>query len=168
MLKIRDVEFSEKFTEMNIRQRMYQGKSYITLMITTEFYPSLMNDQIVSGMIEVKVDMEDIHCVDDLIGKNLKGDIGSATLSVNNDGIWEHQTQDQFQIEIRGRKGRIIDFMFVMNEVMLETTGTLVSLYTTSSSDLELKENFDFSDFYDSVVEKGIGDKKIYKYFVKK
>lgn len=166
-IQIRNIEFKEKFTEMNIRQRMYQEKQYITLLITTEFYPALVNEQIVSGTIEAKIDMENIHCIKDLVGKKLDGDIGSVTLSVYNDGIWEHQTTEHFQIEIKNRNERELEFLLTMKDVTLETKGTLVSLYSTSSSREELAEVFDLGDFYESFVEKEIGSKKIVKYFVK-
>ena len=43
----------------------------------------------------------------------------------------------------------------------------MVSLYTTSTSNDELKKNFDLSDFYENSVDKEIGNSKIIKYFVK-
>ena len=60
MLKVKKIKFKEKFTEINIRQRMYKKKSFITLMINTEFYPSLVGDVLVSGVIEAKLDIKDI------------------------------------------------------------------------------------------------------------
>lgn len=167
MLKIRNVEFKEKFTEINIRQRMYQGKSYITLMVVSEFYPSLIGKQIVSGTIEAKIDMEDISCIDDLVGKKLNGEIGSVTISVNNDGIWEHQSFDNFVFEIIKRNGRELSFILSTEEGVLDINGVMVSLYTTSTSKEELSKVFSLSDFYSSVVEKEIGKQKVFKYFVK-
>ena len=166
-IQIRNVEFKEKFTEINIRQRMYQEKQYITLLITTEFYPTLVNEQIVSGTVEAKIDMENVHCINDFVGKKLEGDIGNVMLSVYNDGIWEHQSQEQFQFEIKSRNGRELEFLLTMEDGILETKGTLVSLYSTSSSKEELAETFDLGDFYESFVEKKFGSKKIVKYFVK-
>lgn len=166
-IQIRNIEFKEKFTEINIRQRMYQDKQYITLMITTEFYPSLVNDQIISGTIEAKIDMDNVSCIDDLVGKKLEGNIGCVTLSVYNDGIWEHQSTEQFQIEIKNRNGRELEFLLIIPDVRLEAKGILVSLYSTSSSKEELVKLFNLDDFYEPFVEKEIGSKKIIKYFVK-
>ena len=167
MLKIEKSKFSEKFTEINIRQRIYKKKSYITLIINTEFYPSLVGENLVSGAIEIKLDLEGIKSLDDLVGKSYKGDIGSITISVNNDGIWEHQAKDDFEITITKRDKRKLSFELKTDNCTLKTTGILVSLYTTSSTEKELSKNFSLDDFYDNPVVKSIGNNEIRKYFVK-
>lgn len=167
MLKIEKSKFSEKFTEINIRQRIYKKKSYITLIINTEFYPSLVGDNLVSGAIEIKLDIEGIKSLDDLVGKSYKGDIGSITISVNNDGIWEHQSKDDFEIIITKRDKRKLSFELKTDNCTLKTTGILVSLYTTSSTEKELSKNFSLDDFYDNPVVKSIGNNELRKYFVK-
>ena len=167
MLKVENTKFIEKFTEINIRQRMYKGKSFITLMINTEFYPSLVGENLVSGVIEAKLDIQGIKSLDDLVGKSYKGDIGSVTISVNNDGIWEHQSKDEFSIEITSRKGRNLSFELKTDNCTLKTKGVMVSLYTTSSTKEELENNFNLDDFYDNPVVKTIGNNEISKYFVK-
>ena len=167
MLKIKKIKFSEKFTEINIRQRMYQNKSFITLMINTEFYPSLVGENLVSGVIEVKVDIEGIKSLDDLVGKGYNGDIGSVTISVNNNGIWEHQSVDNFSINIISRKNRELTFELKTDDCSLKTKGVIVSLYTTSSSKNSLSDSFDLKDFYDKPVVKAIGNNEVLKYFVK-
>ena len=167
MLKIEKSKFSEKFTEINIRQRIYKKKSYITLIINTEFYPSLVGENLVSGAIEIKLDIEGIKSLDDLVGKSYKGDIGSITISVNNDGIWEHQAKDDFEITITKRDKRKLSFELKTDNCTLKTTGILVSLYTTSSTEKELSKNFSLDDFYDNPVVKSIGNNEIRKYFVK-
>lgn len=167
MLKIEKSKFSEKFTEINIRQRMYKKKSYITLIINTEFYPSLVGENLVSGAIEIKLDIEGIKSLDDLVGKSYKGDIGSITISVNNDGIWEHQSKDDFEITITKRDKRKLSFELKTDNCTLKTTGILVSLYTTSSTEKELSKNFSLDDFYDNLIVKSIGNNEIRKYFVK-
>lgn len=167
MLKIEKSKFSEKFTEINIRQRIYKKKSYITLMINTEFYPSLVGENLVSGAIEIKLDIEGIKSLDDLVGKSYKGDIGSITISVNNDGIWEHQSKDDFEITITKRDKRKLSFELKTDNCTLKTTGILVSLYTTSTTEKELSKNFSLDDFYDNPIVKSIGNNEIRKYFVK-
>lgn len=167
MLKIENTKFKEKFTEINIRQRMYKKKSYITLMITTEFFPSLVGENMISGVVEIKLDIQDIHSLDELSSKTYKGDIGSITISVNNDGIWEHQTNDNFEINITKRKGRKLSFILKTDNCKLDTTGIIVSLYTTSSSKKELVNHFDLKDFHEKPIVKEIGNNQIMKYFVK-
>lgn len=167
MLKIEKSKFSEKFTEINIRQRMYDNKSFITLIINTEFYPSLVGENLVSGAVEVKLDINDIKSLDDLVGKSYKGDIGSVSISVNNDGIWEHKSFDSFEISFLERKNRKLSFCLKTDNCSLKTTGVVVSLYTTSSTYEQLDENFDLKDFYDRPVVKNIGNNKVFKYFVK-
>lgn len=167
MLKINKIKFKEKFTEINIRQRLYKKKNFITLMINTEFFPSLVGENMVSGVIEVKLDIEGIHSLDELVGKSYKGDIGSVTISVNNDGVWEHQSQDNFEVSILERRGRELSFVLKTDICELETKGVMVSLYTTSSTEKELTKSFDLKDFYDKAVIKEIGSNQIMKYFVK-
>ena len=167
MLKIENNNFKEKFTEINIRQRMYEGKNFITLIVNTEFFPSIVNDNVVSGVVEVKLDIENIKSLDDLVGKSYQGDIGKVTISVNNDGIWEHQTIDNFKFMIKDRKSRELKIILETVNCKLSTTGVVVSLYTTSTSEEKLKENFNLDDFYDKPISKEIGNNKVIKYFVK-
>ena len=167
MLKIEKTKFMEKFTEINIRQRMYENKSFITLIINTEFYPSLVGNSIVSGNIEVKLDVLGINSIDDLVEKTFDGEIGKVTISVNNDGIWEHQTYDKFNVEINKRDGRNLEFVLKTDNCLLETSGVLVSLYTTSTSEKELTKNFNMNDFYDKVITREIGSSKVFKFYVK-
>lgn len=167
MLKIENSKFREKFTEINIRQRLYEGTSYITLITNTEFYPALVGDRLVSGAIEIKLDIKDIKSLDDLEHKSYKGDIGSVTISVNNDGVWEHMSQDNFSVDILKREGRELTFKLESDNCLMETTGIMVSLYTTSSTEKELGYSFDLKDFYERPVTKKIGKNEIFKYFVK-
>lgn len=167
MLKIEKTEFEMKYTEINIRQRLYKGSSYITLLLNTEFFPTLVGNSIVSGAIEAKIDVEGITSLDDLVDKKYEGDIGSATISVNNNGIWEHQSYSKFKVKFGQRNGRNIEILLETDNTKLETKAVIVSLYTTSSNEDELKKNFDFSDFYDVKQVKEIGNSKVIKYFVK-
>ena len=167
MLEIEKNKFSEKFTEINIRQRLYEGNSFITLMINTEFYPSLVGDNLVSGVVEIKLDIKDVKSLDDLVGKCYKGDIGSVNFSVNNDGIWEYQSKNDFEVLITARDGRNLSFEVKTDNCILKTKGVIVSLYTTSSTEEQLSESFDLKDFYDKPIIKEIGNNKVMKYFVK-
>ncbi len=167
MLKINDIEFKEKFTEVNIRQRMYKEKNIITLIITTEFYPALFGENVVSGAIEAKIDLEGIKSLDELQERTHEGEIGNVTISVNNDGVWEHESKDNFKIEIKKRKNRDLEFILKTDNCELDTIGVLVSLYTTSTSREKLLKEFDLDDFYDKPTIREIGNNKVYKYFVK-
>lgn len=167
MIKIKKSNFSEKFTEINIRQRMYNGESIVTLMISTEFYPSLVGESVVSGVIEIKLDVADVKSLDGLVGKDYKGDIGSVSISVNNDGIWEHQSVDSFEIRFLERDKRKLKFELKTSDCVLKTSGVMVSLYSTSSTIDGLNKVFDLSDFYDRPIIKEVGNSKILKYFVK-
>lgn len=167
MLRIEKTEFEMKYTEINIRQRLYKGNSYITLLLNTEFFPALVGTSIVSGAIEAKIDINGIKSLDDLVDKNYEGDIGSVTVSVNNNGIWEHQNASKFKVKFGKRNSRRIEILLETENTKLETSAVISSLYTTSSNEDELKRNFDFSDFYDIKQVKEIGNSKVIKYFVK-
>ena len=167
MIKIKNTTFKEKFTEINLRQRYFEGKSMITVQIMTEFYPALVENQIVSGMIDLKLDMNDIHSLSDLNKKEYKGDIGSITISVNNHGVWEHQTMDEFEIKFAEKQGNEISFSVVANDLAYDTTGVIVSLYTTSSTIEKLKESFDMTNFYEEPIKREIGKSTISKFYTK-
>lgn len=167
MLKIKNINFKEKFAEAHLRQRIYEGTSYITLMATIEFYPKFVNDSILSGALDIKVDMKDIHSLKDLEEKELKGEIGNVTISVNNDDIWEHNKSGNFSIKLGKINGRELEFMLKTEECELDTTLELISLYTTSSKEEELKKVFSLDDFYSKTLEKKVGTSQIIKYFVK-
>ena len=166
MLKIKNIEFKEKFAEAHLRQRIYEGTSYITLMATIEFYPKFVNDSILSGALDIKVDMKDIHSLKDLENKELSGDIGSVTISINNDDIWEHEKSDKFSVKLGKRRNRELEFTLKTEECELNTKLELISLYTTSSKEEELKESFSLDGFYPKTLEKKVGISQIIKYFV--
>lgn len=167
MLKIQNTEFEIKYTEINIRQRMYQNESYVTLMINAEFFPSLVDEKIVSGSIDIKLDIKDIKSLDDLNNKTYNGDIGNVTISVNNNGIWEHQSCDNFKVKINKKEGKKLDFELETDSCEFKTIGRIVSLYTTSTSSEELAKNFDLKDFHSIPITKEIGNSKVYKYYIK-
>lgn len=168
MLKIENTEFEIKSAEMNIRQRVYEGNNVVTFILNVEFYPEFVNDGIVNGALEAKIDMEGIHALDDLVDKSYEGDIGSVTISVNNNGIWEHQNVDNFKVKFGKRSGRKLEVLLETDNCKLATDVVMVSLYTTSSSEEVLMKNFDLGDFYGVKQVKEIGKSQVIKYFVKK
>ena len=167
MLELEKENFKVKFSEMNLRQRMFENDSYITAEINTEFYPSFVKDSIVSGVVLIKLDLKNINKLDDLSNKSYKGDIGKVTISVNNEGIWETSTTEDFSLEFKKLNKNEIKFILKTDICNLETISTIVSLYTTSSTLDKLSKSFDMSDFYDKCITKEIGKSVIKKYFVK-
>lgn len=167
MIKINNIKFEEKFSEANIRYRVFEDKNVITLIINTEFYPSVFKDNVVSGAIEAKIDIEGINKVDDLENTKYEGKIGNVTISVNNDGVWEHESYEDFKVEIKDIKNRKIKLSIKTDTLNMNTTATLVSLYTTSTSREKLLKRFDLNNFYDKPIIRKIGNNEVYKYFIK-
>ncbi|MBR2246628.1 MAG: hypothetical protein IKG58_04270 [Bacilli bacterium] len=167
MIKINNIKFEEKFSEANIRYRVFEDKNVITLIINTEFYPSVFKDNVVSGAIEAKIDIEGINKVDDLENTKYEGKIGNVTISVNNDGVWEHESYEDFKVEIKDINNRKIKLSIKTDTLNMNTTATLVSLYTTSTSREKLLKRFDLNNFYDKPVIRKIGNNEVYKYFAK-
>ncbi|MCI8588818.1 MAG: hypothetical protein HFG40_04120 [Bacilli bacterium] len=167
MLKINNYEFEIKFSEINFRQRNYNGKSYITVNITTEFFPSLVKQNIVYGSVDIKIDLDGIHGIDELVSKSFKGDIGTINISVNNDGIWETNAIEDFTIQFLEREGRNLSFEIQGKDFIYNGSSRMVSLFTTSTSKEELGKKFNLKDFYEQSIEREIGKSIITKYFVK-
>ncbi len=167
MITIENVNFEKKYSEIYFRQRMFEGKSILTVEIRTEVFPELVNNQIVYGEIEVKVDLPEIKKIDDLLLKNYKGKIGNINLSMNNDGIWETKSVDDFSITFEKRNGRKLEFSLMFENGKIEEEATMISLYTTSTKLEELEKHFDMSDFHEKALTKEINHRFIYRYFVK-
>lgn len=167
MIKINNIKFEEKFSEANIRYRVFEDKNVITLIVNTEVYPSLFKDNIVSGGIEAKIDIEGINKIEDLENTKYEGKIGNVTISVNNDGVWEHESYEDFKVEIKDIKNRKIKLSIKTDTLNMNTTATLVSLYTTSTSREKLLKRFDLNNFYDKPIIRKIGNNEVYKYFIK-
>ena len=167
MIEIEKQKFREKFSEMNIRQRMFEGSSIVTFQIETEFFFFLVDNKIIKGLVDIKLDSKDIHDLNSLEDKTFTGDIGHVTISVNNNGIWEYQSIDIFQLSFGKKNGPQIQYTLDTDICHIQANTHIVSLYTTSSSKDTLKENFDMDDFYEICIEKQIGKNKICKYFVK-
>ena len=61
----------------------------------------------------------------------------------------------------------LLSFKLKAKGLVLNTTGVLVSLYTTSTSKEQLSKMFKLDDFYDYPVIKKVGKSEILKYFIK-
>ena len=165
MVSIKKHVFHEKFTEVNLRQRIWEKESIVSVIIRSELFPTCYLDSIVSGAVEVVFDCEKIHSLDDLSLICAHGKIGKITISICKDGIWEHKMLEEYEIKFGKREGNQISISVVAEDLNFEVTATLVSLYTTSTKNLS--QVFDMKDFYGTVLEKEIGKSKITKYIVK-
>ena len=65
------------------------------------------------------------------------------------------------------RKDKSLKFKLKTDICTLNTDGTIVSLYTTSSTSKELSKSFDLKDFYNNPIVKKIGNSTISRYFLK-
>jgi len=167
MLKINNYEFDIKFSETNFRQRNYNNQSYITINITSEFFPSLVKESIIYGAVDIKIDLTEIKSIDDLIGKEHKGDIGKLHISVCNDGIWEENTIKDFEITFEKRCGKDLFFEIKGKDFYYKDSSRMVSLYTTSTKPEELEKCFNLEAFYNQTTKREIGKSTITKYFIK-
>ena len=166
MLKIKGYQFEVKSVEMNLKQRNYQNESIISTEIMVEFFPSVYEDAVISGAVQIIMDTNEIHGLDDLNEKTYEGKIGKVILSINKDGIWEHKNIYDYKLLFQNRKKNKIAFSCKGEDFILKETATIVSLYTTSTKDLE--KVFEMKDFYPNRMEKQIGKSTISKYVVKK
>lgn len=167
MLKINNYEFCLKSAEINFRQRTYMEKSYITVNIETEFFPIIYNESILYGNVSIKVDLANISSINDLIDKEFSKDIGTIQICVNNDGIWENNIIENFKVKFKKRDKKLLHFEIEAKDFIYKDCATMVSLYTTSTSEENLKKVFDLTDFYDKTFKKQIGSSLITKYFIK-
>lgn len=167
MLEINKQEFDIKSAEINFRQRNYNDKSYITVNITTDFFPSIVNDQVVYGNIDLKIDLEEIKSIEDLIGKEYKGEIGTINISVNNDGIWESNNIEDFKVKFITREDRYLSFEISAKDFEYKDKARMISLYTTSTSEEDLQTKFDLKDFHLRAIKREVGKSVISKYFIK-
>lgn len=167
MLKINGYSFPIKFEEVHFRQRNYNGKSYITFNLINEFFPIFANDNIVYGGVDIKVDIEELKSINDLINQKYQGKIGSINISVNNDGIWETNIIEDFTIKFTKRNDKKISFEIKGKDFEYKSNATMVSLLTTTPEKEKISKKFDLSDFYDKVTTREIGKSTITKYFIK-
>lgn len=167
VLKINNYEFEIKFSEINFRQRNYNGKSYITVNLTNEFYPTLVRNNIVYGSCDIKIDLEELKSIDDLVGKEYQGQIGTLNISVNNDGIWETNAIEDFSVKFIKRENKNLFFQIIGKDFIYEDSSRMISLYTTSTSKEELEKKFSLKDFYKQTIQREIGKSVITKYFIK-
>ena len=165
MIKIKGYQFEEKFTEINLRQRTFEGNSIISVIIRCEIFPACYEESIINGAVEVVFDTDKIKSLDNLSNIKSSGEIGKVTMSVSKNGIWEHNTLYDYNIEFGKRNDNKIRVKVSCDDLVLDVTGTIVSLYTTSTK--ELNDVFEMKDFYTYTIDSVIGKSHITKYIVK-
>jgi hypothetical protein len=167
MIKIENTKFDIGTKEIEIKQRMFEGESIVSIQLRTSFYSNLFNDNIVSGSVDVVVD-DKIKCLDDLSNKKYCN-TGKLTFTKSIDGKWETETYYDFKIEFKERKHNKIKVEIKCNKanMKLETKCFITSLYTTTSTKKEIEKHFDLKDFYDLPIVKELSKSTISKYIVK-
>lgn len=166
MFQIKTHEVELKSQELNFKQRMYQNKSIVTVQMMADFYPTLIDESIISGGIDIKLDIEELKSIHELENQDYKGKVGFVMISVNNHGDWEYLNMEEFEVSFGKIKGNKIPVSFKCKEACFEITMTMCSLYTTSSDEESLKKVFDLKDFYHEPVKSIINKRTISKYFI--
>lgn len=168
MLTIKNTPFQVQSIELNLRQRTYEKESIISLMLDLSFYPRELDGEIVSGSISVVADTNQVHCLNDLEQKTFDQEV-KVSCAISRNGFWEHYDAYDGILTFQTRKQNQIAFTLESkkNELHIEGVATMVSLYTTSTREEELKKQFQMNDFYTISIQKGIQKRTILKYFVK-
>jgi len=165
MLKIKNNIVEEKCSEINIKHRTYEKESIITVQINLEFFPKMIDSMIISGKADIKIDLLNIKSIDELCGKKYKGDIGYIKISVNNNGIWEDKSFDEFEVEFKERKENKLRIILNCDDMNFDNYVTIVSLYTCYKN---INDYFDIKNFYEQPFITKIGNKEIFKYYFNK
>ena len=168
MLKIKKAPFQVQSIELNMRQRTFEKESIVSLMMDLSFYPRELDGEIVSGSISVVVDTNQIHCLNDLEQKTFDQEV-KVSCAISRNGFWEHYDAYDGILTFMNLDHNQIDFHLESkkNELELDGCATIVSLYSTSSNEETLKQYFQMSDFYPTVIQKKIQNRDILKYYVK-
>lgn len=168
MLQIKKNIFQVQYIDMNFRQRIYEKESIVSIMIDISFYPRELDGEIVSGTFSVLVDTNQIHCLQDLENKTFDQEV-KVSAAISHNGSWEHYDAYDGILTFMNLDHNRIDFHLESkkNELELDGCATIISLYSTSSNEETLKQNFQMSDFYPTVIKKNIQNREILKYYVK-
>lgn len=166
MFTVKEHEVEVKVNEMNFKQRMYQNKSIVTVQMMVDFYPTLIDESIISGGVDIKLDIEELKSIHELENKNYKGKVGFVSISINNHGVWEYLNLEEFEVSFGSIHGNKIEVAFRCQEVSFDLEMTMCSLYTTSSDEETLKRVFDLKDFYSEPVKSIINKRTISKYYL--
>lgn len=163
MLKIKDNKFQVSTAELNLRKRTFEGQEIVSLQFQINFYPKQVNEEIVSGTVEVVVDIDDFKELNDINNQTYKGP-GKVQASVQINSVWETETYYDFTLTLGMRKKNQIEVTLVekSNTVSFKLPVTIISLYMVNP-----KEEYLSDDYYKIPIRKTINGKEIVKYIVK-
>lgn len=169
VLKLKNEEFDVQSTEIELKQRMYQEESVVSVQISTTFYPKMANGKIVNGNIVITTDIPSLKSLSELEGKTFEGDSCKARFSISTDGIWDSSTFYDCKVVFGIKEKNKIPCICscAKGDCELDVVGTLISLYTMSTKEDILKTVFDMNDFYEKPIIKEINQKQILKFIVK-
>ncbi len=167
MLKIKNNEFQVSNSELNFRSRNYQGQAIVSIQGVMGFYPRQIGEQIVSGTIEFVFDTSSFISLDEL--SNQTYEEGKLELALSKNGLWERETIYNVVAAFGERNGNKIPVKISLEKhgIAIDVELVMVSLYTTSTSEEQLKKSFNMNDFYEMSIRKKIQDHEVLKYIVK-
>ena len=168
MLQVKKNTFQVQYIDMNFRQRVYENESIISIMMDISFYPRELDGEIVSGTFSVLVDTHQIKTIKDLENKTFNQEV-KVSAAISRNGSWEHYDAYDGILTFMNCNHNHIDFHLESkkNELELDGTATMISLYSTSSNEETLKKYFQMDDFYPTPIKKKIQNREILKYYVK-
>ncbi len=84
---------------------------------------------------------------------------------MNEDGIWNTYNYNDFTLEFGKVNKNKVEMKLSLDEILVDTKSTIVSLYTFNEE--ALKKNFNLDNFYEKSVVRQMSNKEIYKFYVK-
>lgn len=169
MLIIDKEKFEIQFSDMEIKQRLYNEESIISIQVHTNFYPKMLDKKIISGSIDLTIDVTSLKNIKDIEGKNYSGDNVKLLTSISRNGKWETNTYYDVVVSIKEKNDNKFKIEIQSNEANIKMDGKtrLTSLYTTSMTEESVKDNFELEDFYPNPVIKEINGRAILKFIAK-
>ncbi len=163
MIKLKNELVKLQSSELNIKQRVFEKQSIVTLELKTLFYPTLIDEQIVFGSIELTVDNSECKSLNDFLKTDFKD--GKVVVNLNEDGKWNTYTFYDFKIKFIKIEENDISFELEFTDCKISEKANITSLYTIGNKNIA--EYFDLSDFYEKPIVKEIANKEIFKFFKK-
>ncbi len=160
MIKLKENKFDLQYSELNIKQRLFEGNSYITLELKTSFYPTSCEEGVVFGSVDVIADCE-LNGLEELQNSVFKE--GKVVFNLNENGNWKTYNFDKFKLEFLTKTANEIKFELELDECEIKESCHITSLYTVGNKDIS--KYFSLDGFNPKPVIKEITNKQIYKYF---
>ncbi len=161
MIKLKNNKLKLQYSELNLKQRLFEKESIVSLELKTSFYPSLIDEDIVFGSIDLTVDCN-IKSLQQLVGKEFNE--GKVVVNLNENGNWNSYTFYEFKakfIELNDD----ITFELTFTDCEIKEKANITSLYSIGNKDVS--EYFDLSSFHKNPIVKQIANKEIFKYYKK-